>query len=159
MTPRAPDRRPASRAPAGPRRSRGHWLLTALLAVWAIGALPLLALPVDWAVVCGCDACPVSGGPSCCCASFPSWANADGTPGKRAAFTQPSVGQKSQGCVGPASQTAHDWRALRIAVDSGDDLEPPSAPSDLPPSVTAAVGLHDFPVVLPRPPPAWTQDA
>ncbi|MEM8993271.1 MAG: hypothetical protein AAGF23_00635 [Acidobacteriota bacterium] len=135
------------------RRAWGRRALTILLAAWAIGALPLLALPVDWAAVCGCDACPVSGGPSCCCSSYPTWANADGTPGKRAALAQPSVGKKQNGCVGPVTQTAQDLRAHRLGARTGADLESPGENSGLPRSVQAAIRHPRILVVLPRPPP------
>ncbi|MEO1368563.1 MAG: hypothetical protein AAFX50_15425 [Acidobacteriota bacterium] len=137
----------------GRRQAWGRRALTILLATWAIGALPLLALPVDWAVVCGCDACPVSGGPSCCCSSYPTWANADGTPGKRAALTHPSVGKKQNSCVGPVTQTAQELRARPPAARSFADLEPPGQRAELPRSARPAIRPPKTLVVLPRPPP------
>lgn len=92
-----------------PRPRRNRWLV-ALLALWTFGALPLLALPFDWSIVCGCDSCPLGGGPTCCCRNYPTWPNADGSPGKRAAISHPSVEKASSGCVGPASLPSPDDR-------------------------------------------------
>ncbi|MEO1085870.1 MAG: hypothetical protein AAFY88_16655 [Acidobacteriota bacterium] len=140
------------------RRTWGRRALTVLLAAWALGALPLLALPVDWSFVCGCDACPLSAGPSCCCKAYPTWANADGSPGKRAALTHPSVEKNQGGCVGPVTQTAQELRAHRLASRSSADLEPPVEASELPRSAQPAIRHPRILVVLPRPPPTGSMD-
>jgi hypothetical protein len=71
----------------------------ALLALWSMAVLPLVALPVDWEEVCGCDACPFAGGPTCCCRQFPSWPNADGSPGNRAVIGQPHAISGADRCL------------------------------------------------------------
>lgn len=136
---------------------RGLRVLTALLALWSLGTLPLLALPIDWSFVCGCDACPLSGGPSCCCKSFPTWANADGSPGKRAAITHPSVGKDQQGCVGPASVSSAELRAHPPWLCDQEATAPPAGTAARGRRPSLALRLLEFPSTLPRPPPGpWS---
>ena len=141
--------RASVRRPVAPLRL-GVWLVV----LWVCLPMPLLALPVDWAQLCGCDDCPFEGGPSCCCKRFPTFENADGSAGKRARFSGPTVG-KDRTCVGAeATLTAADPLSKRAAGPVARLRPVPKRPRSLEDQRIPVVrDVLSGPVTLPRPPP------
>ncbi|MEM8934700.1 MAG: hypothetical protein AAGE94_26125, partial [Acidobacteriota bacterium] len=75
-----------------------------LVAVWFAGGVPLLSAGIDWQGVCSCDACPMAGGPGCCCLGTSLYGEGSGSAGKRAMLRTPRLDQGPGGC--PAGEAA-----------------------------------------------------
>ncbi|MCG8456678.1 MAG: hypothetical protein MI919_10395 [Holophagales bacterium] len=144
-----PRRRPPARLPLRPQS-----LMVALAALWAVFVMPLLALPVDWEGVCTCDSCPFDGGPSCCCRRHPTWANADGTPGKRASVGLPSLESRDRICLealAPAPARTELGDPGEVSKRTARQLPTAFTRGDFRPYATPGPEL--LPGLLPRPPP------